>query len=410
MFKCPNTDCAIHLRGKDFKEKGDCPLCDTPLVMEQSLTPFQQEVLDQYPYVIALPFKRMLEDPAGRNQLELLAYCLVNVLKYLGLISASEYFHSGIKSPILNTLFRNNLYQPSVGNWNQFIRESIKELKHQNYSFVFPELFLAYEMIETGSKVKKYKTQSEYTNEFGQVAWRDSDGTAIGTLINFRNKYLGHGVPLSNQDYTDLYQQHYPILADLLHGIAPIAEIPMLKAERFHVFSLMSTSVRELSGVAVPSGVDKGDIWLQKDQRILSLLPFYVLPGSFADKTGKSEIFVYEQNTSSRLVFYSPESIKAESEGEVLQRLNLLLSDKEKEAPLLKLDLSIDKIQERIDQYNLKTRNGLIKERKVIEGIYQSRQEAEIELKGWVGAQAGLLFVSAQAGCLSKTWNPCPIH
>ena len=81
MFKCPNTDCAIHLRGKDFKEKGDCPLCDTPLVMEQSLTPFQQEVLDQYPYVIALPFKRMLEDPAGRNQLELLAYCLVNVLK-----------------------------------------------------------------------------------------------------------------------------------------------------------------------------------------------------------------------------------------------------------------------------------------------------------------------------------------
>jgi hypothetical protein len=37
-------------------------------------------------------------------------------------------------------------------------------------------------------------------------------------------------------------------------------------------------------------------------------------------------------------------------------------------------------------------------EKKVINGIYQERQDAEVALRSWVGARAGLFFLSAEAG------------
>ena len=161
MFKCPNTDCAIHQRGKEMPVFMTCPLCDSPLESQRQFTPFQLKVKDNFPYVMAYPFTRMLEEPAGRNKLELMAFSLVNIFKYLGLIAASEYYHSPIKSQRLNELFRNNLYQPSIGNWNQFIREAIKELNNQKHKWIFPELTSVYENIETGSSVKKYKPKQK---------------------------------------------------------------------------------------------------------------------------------------------------------------------------------------------------------------------------------------------------------
>lgn len=63
----------------------------------KSYSDFENEVISNYPYVIAYPFKRMLDEEHGRNKLELLAYSFLNLMKYVGLIPAIEYFNLPLK-------------------------------------------------------------------------------------------------------------------------------------------------------------------------------------------------------------------------------------------------------------------------------------------------------------------------
>ena len=395
MFKCPNTDCAVNQRGKEMPVFMTCPLCDTALESQRQFTPFQLKVKDNFPYVIAYPFIRMVEEPAGRNQLELLAFTLINVLKYLGLITASEYYDSSIKSQKLNELFRNNLYQPSVGNWNQFIREAIKELNNKNHKWIFPELIAVYENIESGNAVKKYKTETEVTNENGETIWLETTDTAIGTLINFRNKHLGHGAPQTNDEYKELFDKYYPVLEDLLSGIALLAEISMFKSDQRHVYKLMGLKVQNIEG---HESFLEENVWIEKDERKINLLPFFVLPQQFAGIKDNPQVFVYEQNTSARVVFFSPESKKAESQGVVFGKMNDLIAEKENEPSLSAAELTRAKIDKRIDANNLKLRNGLIREKKIIKGVYQNRKKEEEVLMNWIGLPYGLLFINAEAG------------
>ena len=116
------------------------------LESEKIYTDFEQEVNRDFPYVIAYPFKRMLDEVDGRNRLELMTYSFLNLMKYLGLVLASEYFNSSIRSKELNELFRNNLYQPSFGNWNAFIRDAIKILSANNIQWIFPEIVESYKI------------------------------------------------------------------------------------------------------------------------------------------------------------------------------------------------------------------------------------------------------------------------
>ena len=161
-------------------------------------------------------------------------------------------------------MFRNNLYQPSVGNWNQFIREAIKELNNKNHKWIFPELIAVYENIESGNAVKKYKTETEVTNENGETIWLETTDTAIGTLINFRNKHLGHGAPQTNDEYKELFDKYYPVLEDLLSGIALLAEISMFKSDQRHVYKLMGLKVQNIEG---HESFLEENVWIEKDER-----------------------------------------------------------------------------------------------------------------------------------------------
>lgn len=67
------------------------------------------------------------------------------------------------------------------------------------------------------------------------------------------------------------------------------------------------------------------------------------------------------------MVFYSPESIKVEATGEILERLQLLLNNKEKEEPYAIELFNHSLFIERIKLYNDKTLLGLKKEKKVLE-------------------------------------------
>ena len=399
MYICKNTSCALAISKAAFPVAMNCPVCQQALIAVIQKTELSEEdelLVSNLPYVIAYPLKRMLDEADGRNRLELMAYSFLNLMKYIGLVLASEYFNSSIRSKELNELFRNNLYQPSFGNWNAFIRDAIKILSANNIQWIFPEIVDGYTLAELKNS-KKYTVESEYTDEDGLLKLRKSDLTAIGALINFRNRYLGHGMPLSNDEYAELFSSTYPIYIDLLKSFSCLKAMKMIKTDRLNQYLLQGNEVKISSNEQL---IKEDSIWIEQgDTKRLPLIPFYIIPGKFnAGHTDKTQVLVYEQNTGQRMVFYSPESIKAEATGEILERLQLLLNNKEKEEPYAIEVFNHSLFIERIKLHNDKTLQGLKKEKKVLEGIYQSRGEAEIALIGWTGASAGFFFLAAEAG------------
>jgi len=156
------------------------------------LSPEDLELINSLPYVIAYPLKETLLQNDYEKRLHRLGYTFINFLKYLGLISISEFFNSNFKNRRIVDLFLSQLSEPSFGKWNGFIRECYTALQKEKIKLVFPEFFDFYVQIE--NKDKKFNISEEIIQDFGEVNYSKKNGlSSIGMLVNFRNKYLGHG-------------------------------------------------------------------------------------------------------------------------------------------------------------------------------------------------------------------------
>ena len=339
-----------------------------------------KKIIDTYPYFLAHPYHRALTETEPFKRIHLLKETFLNYLKYLGLVTASEYFSSDLKVKDINRNFKQFLFRPQFGFWNAFMRETVKALRENKHQWFVRELPGYYKKIESEKKAKKH-----------------NDQTGIGALINFRNHYLGHGMVPSREKCEALWVENFAILKELLVEMEFCKNYSIVSKDRNITLRLMGNEITQvnlktklLSNVAI----------LNAKNEQISVVPFFVLPGEYFIKevSENAKLMVYEQNTGKRMVFFSPESISGETSGNVLEQLNKMIGEKDREKPITNKQLSKEKFQELIKENNKDFVGGLIKERKVIPEIYQERQDAEIALRSWVGALAGLFFVSAEAG------------
>lgn len=337
------------------------------------------QIIRFYPYFIAHPYKRALEEKDGFKRLHLLKEVLLNYLKYLGLLTASEYFNSQLKIGEINRAFKNFLYRPQFGHWNAFMRSAIQALNDQHHEWFVKELPDYYDKIET----KPYAEKGE---------------TAIGKLIRFRNHYLGHGTVPSDKLAADLWHEHYLLLKGLLLQMDFCRHYTIVSSDKTISWRLMGD---EITQVNLRQKLKSNVAMLNPQQDELSIVPFFILPGEYFIKevSERAKLMVYEQNTGSRIVFFSPESVHGETTNEkVLEQLNLLIREKEKQEPVRLAELDSERWKNLLRENNEATVQSLLSEKKVIKGIYQERQDAEVALRSWIGARAGLFFLSAEAG------------
>ena len=399
MYFCTTDNCAIALSKATFPVAMNCPVCQTPLQLAQSesvLSEQEQTMIDSLPYVIAYPLKRALEEKHAWSKINLLKDTFLNYLKYLGLLSASEFFNSDLKNRRMVDAFQKNLAQPSFGSWNAFIRECISFLKEQNHVFFYPELVAYYEKIETGKKRKIYKGEIEYIDSNGDVQLKKQETTAIGLLINFRNRYLGHGLTLDEQASTQLWEEYFPVFKSILEQMSFSREYPMYKREHGETYLLQGAELKENN----TTNILDGSIWLEnKKGEAFEILPFYIVPGALAlAKEDKEQVLSYESFTGKTIKFFSPEGSEKQTSGFILEKLNLLLRNKQKETTFSPETFTKEVFINRIEEENKLVIDTLIQEKKVIEGIYQNRETIEIKLREWIGARANIFFIAAEAG------------
>jgi tetratricopeptide (TPR) repeat protein len=395
-YICINSNCIISQSKASFPSEGNCPLCQQAL-KELSIAPVlnhqDEQLIASLPYVIAYPLQDTFQQSDYEKKLHRLAYTFNNFLKYLGLISISEFIHSDFKSRKMIDLFESNIGEPSFGRWNQFIRESYALLSKEKIKLVFPEVYKFYQK----ANEKKFKIEVEMIDDFGDVNYSEKNGmTAIDMLINFRNKYLGHGTPLSDKQAKALWEYYYPIFKDLLQLMTAQLALHMYKKENNSCWKLQSTEITE---TADAPEIDEARVWLADDKgRKLPLIPFFIIPTLLGDFENESKLMVYEAYNGQSIKFFSPENIVKETSGEILQRLKLLLREKQKEVPFTPESFGKTQLLERLTEENTWVMETLLREKKIIEGVYQQRQSMEIKLREWIGARANIFFIAAEAG------------
>jgi len=193
MFICQTPGCAIAISKATFPAAIPCPVCQNILVEEVKEELIKQEdkdLISFLPYLIAYPLEKTLKEEHAWTKINLLKDTLLNYLKFLGLITASEFFNSPLKDKNIISSFYKNLSSPSFGSWNAFIRETLQFLDENNHDFFCPELKEYYVKVESGKKRKLYNGEIEVIDAKGDVEIKKQQTTAIGILINFRNRYL----------------------------------------------------------------------------------------------------------------------------------------------------------------------------------------------------------------------------
>ena len=398
-YTCHNSECSApeNRQGKMYPSAMECPFCDVDLVEVVSFSEADTELINSLPYVIAYPLQRALIESNSWTKINLLNDTFLNYLKYLGLLSASEFFNSEIKDKGMVALFHKNLMETAFGKWNHYIRECLLFLKQQNHTFFYPELPAYYELVETGPKSKKYKGEIEYQDGNGDTQYIvQTSVTGIGMLINFRNRYLGHGQTWNEDKSKELWNEYFPIFRQLLEQLSFTKDYPMLKREHGETYLLHSSEIRTVES----NVVSDSNIWIQNNEgKSFSILPFFIVPGEVSlAKEDKEQLLIYQSYTGKTIKFFSPEGSEKQTSGKILEKLNLLLREKQKETPFTPEDFTKEEFLKRIAEENKLLLDTLIAEKKIIPGIYQHREEIEITLREWIGARASILFIVAEAG------------
>jgi tetratricopeptide (TPR) repeat protein len=360
------------------------------------LSPDDVALINSLPYVIAYPLKRTLLEKHPWTKINLLKDTFLNYLKYIGLITASEFFNSPLKDKKMVALFQQALAEPSFGSWNQYIRETLSYLKENNHLFFCSYLPSYYDFIESGKKRKLFKGEIEIMDANGDIQIKKQEATAIGMLINFRNRYLGHGLTLDEIDAVNHWEMYFPIFRELLVQLKLSEGYPMFKCEHGETYLLNSAEI---------TLVEKGNqiaarVWIENPEgNSMDILPFFVVPGEVSiGKEDKEQLLTYESYTGKTIKFFSPEGTEKQTSGKILEKLNLLLREKQKETPFAPEAFTKDEFLKRIAEENKLLLNTLISEKKIIPGVYQHREEMEIKLREWIGARANIFFIVAEAG------------
>jgi tetratricopeptide (TPR) repeat protein len=399
LYHCKTDACAISLSKATFPVAMDCPVCKKPLLVQEEeflLSDEYNDLIKSLPYVIAYPLKQTLIEKHPWTKINLLKDTFLNYLKYLGLITASEFFNSSLKDKNMVALFHQNLAETAFGKWNHYIRETLKYLQQNNHQFFCPELLACYTNVESGNKTKKYKGEIEFIDAYGDIQLKKQEATAIGILINFRNRYLGHGLTLDSSTSEQLWDDYFPIFRSLLEGLSFSKDYPMYKKEDGLIYLLQTANIE-----AVENNVEQQDqVWIQNPiGDTFPILPFFITPSEVAlGGENKAKVLTYESYTGKTIKFFSPEGIEKQTSGRILERLNLLLKEKQKEIPFTPATFTKEVFLQRIVEENKLVLDTLISEKKIVPGVYQHREEIEIKLREWIGASASIFFIAAEAG------------
>ena len=277
-------------------------------------SPFENEVISSYPYLIAKPFSDLLKETDARMKCKLMVDTFTSVLKYLALQLASEYLRAkDLKDLQIHQTLTKDLSRPLISAWNLLIARCLPVMKDHKIELFSPEIKVAYEKLESKCKDPFLVTQS-YSDENGEIKTKTKKLGKIQALINYRNG-LAHGFNQSQTRAQKEFDEYYQLLCDILQEVRFVSRYTLWHVESsregVNGLRLMGASPSMKKVDFVREGVNPAisPLFLINDAtgEILPLYAFFDVDE--ANETGLPEIgkdvFVFEGNTKSTVIYLS---------------------------------------------------------------------------------------------------------
>jgi tetratricopeptide (TPR) repeat protein len=281
---------------------------------KKDFTPFEQEVVSAYPYLIARPFNDLLNETDPRMKCKLMVDTFTAILKYLSLQLASEYIRvPELKDVQIHQTLTKDLSRPLISAWNLLIARSLPVFRDNGIQLFSPELRSAYEKLESKCKDPFLVSQS-YSDENGNIKTKTKKLGKIQALINYRNG-LAHGFNQSKERAQKEFDEYYPLLCDILQEVRFVSRYTL-----WHVESSKSgvNGIRLMGSNPSQSKVD-----FTRDGVNPSISPLFIINDStgeilplyaFFDVEQTNEIglpeigkdvFVFEGSTKNTVIYLS---------------------------------------------------------------------------------------------------------
>ena len=277
-------------------------------------SPFENEVIASYPYLIAKPFSDLLKETDSRMKCKLMVDTFTAVLKYLALQLASEYIRTkDLKDIQIHQTLTKDLSRPLISAWNLLIARCLPVMTDSKIPLFSPEIKSAYEKLESKCKDPFLVTQS-YSDENGEIKTKTKKLGKIQALINYRNG-LAHGFNQSQTRAQKEFDEYYPLLCDILQEVRFVSRYTLWHVESsregVNGIRLMGASPSMKKVDFDREGINPAisPLFLINDatSEILPLYAFFDVDE--ANETGLPEIgkdvFVFEGNTKSTVIYLS---------------------------------------------------------------------------------------------------------
>ncbi len=277
-------------------------------------SPFENEVITSYPYLIAKPFSDLLKETDARMKCKLMVDTFTAVLKYLALQLASEYIRAkDLKDIQVHQTLTKDLSRPLISAWNLLIARCLPVMKDNKIELFSPEMKVAYEKLESKCKDPFLVTQS-YSDENGEIKTKTKKLGKIHALINYRNG-LAHGFNQSQTRAKKEFDEYYPLLCDILQEVRFVSRYTLWHVESsregVNGIRLMGSSPTLNKVDFDREGVNPAisPLFLINDTNgeILPLYAFFDVDETHENGLpgiGK-DVFVFEGNTKSTVIYLS---------------------------------------------------------------------------------------------------------
>jgi tetratricopeptide (TPR) repeat protein len=284
------------------------------IIQTNSYSPYENEVISTYPYLISKPFSDLLNETDPRMKCKLMVDAFTAVLKYLALQLASEYIRAkDLKDLQIHQTLTKDLSRPLISAWNLLIARCLPVMNDNKIQLFSPEIKVAYEKLESKCKDPFLVTQS-YSDENGEIKTKTKKLGKIQALINYRNG-LAHGFNQSQTRAKKEFDEYYPLLCDILQEVRFVSRYTLWHVESskqgVNGIRLMGASPSMKKVDFDREGVNPAvsPLFLINDatSEILPLYAFFDVDE--ANETGLPEIgkdvFVFEGNTKNTVIYLS---------------------------------------------------------------------------------------------------------
>ncbi len=282
--------------------------------LQVGLSPFENEVISSYPYLVAKPFLDLVREKDARMKCKLMVDTFTAVLKYMALQLASEYIRAtDVKDLQVHQTLTKDLSRPLISAWNLLIARCLPVLLDNKVPLFSPEIKEAYEKLETKCK-EPFLASHQYSDENGELKTKTKKLGKIQALINYRNG-LAHGFNQSQSRAQKEFNEYYPLLCDILKEVRYMARYTLWHVQSgrqgVDAIRLMGSSPSMNKIDFSRDGVDPSisPLFMINDATG-DLLPLY----AFFDVESVSEeglpeigkdVFVFEGNTKNTVIYLS---------------------------------------------------------------------------------------------------------